>query len=71
MTLKLAPTDVADVGSHSCEMVANLDAYPEQLSTVSFMVHIAAATDPCLSVTWSNPTIETMSNTVNASPVTQ
>lgn len=71
MTLLLAPTDSADVGSHSCQIVANLDAYPEHLSTVSFVVHIAAASDPCMSVVWSNPTIQPMSNSVNVAPVTQ
>ena len=55
LTLTLAPTLAADVGSHNCEIVARLDAYPDQSSTVLFTAIINP--DPCLTVVWNNPII--------------
>jgi len=70
MTFTSAPTSAADVGSYSCSIVARLDTYPTLVfSSVSFTANVAA--DLCLSAVWSNPTIQPISGTVSASPVTQ
>jgi len=70
MTFTSAPKLATDVGSYSCSIVARLDTYPTLVfSSVSFTANVAA--DLCLSAVWSNPTIQPISGTVSASPVTQ
>jgi hypothetical protein len=67
--LTLAPTSDLDVGTHTCEIEAYLDSDTTYFTTRKFTVDIGP--DPCLTVTWNNPTIEPMSGTVSSSAVTQ